>query len=160
MERDEESIVVGTRMVLVNKGTVEAPRVKARLVAQEFKTSEMKDELFAGTPGLGAIRFILSETASNRTEATRLMLMDVTGAFLYGYMRRRVYIELPPEEPKGKNVVGRLVKALYGLRDAPLIWKAHLTQSLKKAGIEECDVMPGIFRHRSRGILVAVHVKN
>ena len=117
------------------------------MVAEELKTSEMKDELFAGTPGLGAIRFILSETASCRTEHTRLMLMDVTGAFLYGFMRRRVYVELPPEETKGRNVFGRLVKALYGLRDAPLIWKAHLTSSLKEVGFEECPVMPGLFRH-------------
>ena len=154
MDDDPEGIVVGTRMVLVNKGTPEEPRVKARLVAQEFQTSEMKDELFAGTPGLSAIRFILSETASTRTEDTRLMLMDVTGAFLYGYMRRRVYIELPPEETKGQDVVGRLVKALYGLRDAPLIWKAHLAGSLREVGFEECPVMPGVFRHVKRKLML------
>ena len=113
-------------MVVVNKGTLEEPRVKARLVAQEFRTSEMQDELFAGTPGLGAIRFILSETASRRGKSVRIMILDVTGAFLYGYMRRKVYIELPAEETDGEDVVGELIKALYGLRDAPLIWKAHL----------------------------------
>ena len=90
----------------MNKGTLEEPRVKARLVAQEFKTSEMKYELFAGTLALTAIRYLLSSTAYSSDPRVRLMLMDVTGAFLYGEIRRRVYIELPEQEKKGKDVVG------------------------------------------------------
>ena len=86
------------------------------------------------------------------------MLMDVTGTFLYGNIRRRVYIRLPPEETQGQPVVGRLIKALYGLRDAPLIWKAHLAQSLKGIGFTECPVMPGVFRHSERSISLGVHV--
>ena len=54
MEKVENHLIVGTRMVVVNKGTLQEPRIKARLVAQEFRTSEMQDELFAGTPGVGA----------------------------------------------------------------------------------------------------------
>ena len=58
----------------------------------------------------------------------------------------------------GRDVVGKLVKALYGLRDAPLIWKANLAASLKEIGFCECPVMPGVFRHVERGLMLGVHV--
>ena len=41
---------VGVRWVKVNKGTVEDPNVRCRLVAQEFAKGEERDDLFAGTP--------------------------------------------------------------------------------------------------------------
>ena len=43
------SKVVGTKWVITNKGTAEAPRLKARLVAQEFATGKSLD-FFQGRP--------------------------------------------------------------------------------------------------------------
>ena len=55
-----------------------------------------------------------------------LVVVDVLGAFLYGKMRTAIYIELPTQDERygGKNLVGKgkLVKAMYGTRDAPQIW--------------------------------------
>ena len=42
------------------KGTEEHPIVKARLVAREFNTQDKRGELFAGTPGLMAMRALIS----------------------------------------------------------------------------------------------------
>ena len=118
-ELNPETKMVGTRWVLGNKGTAEAPRVKARLVCQEFATYRDMD-LFSGTPGLAAVKFILAELAQNTADRC-LMLLDITGAFLYGSMRRNVAIRLPSEAGCGPGVVGVLRKSLYGLRDAPQI---------------------------------------
>ena len=41
---------IGVRWVKVNKGTVEDPNVRCRLVAQEFAKGEVRDDLFAATP--------------------------------------------------------------------------------------------------------------
>lgn len=52
------------------------------------------------------------------------MILEVSCAFLYGAMRRRVYIELPRQDPMfGRGIfMGKLHKAMYGAWDAPQIW--------------------------------------
>ena len=50
--------IVGVRWVETDKGSVEAPRVRSRLVAQEFATSaDPLGELFAPTPPLAVVDF-------------------------------------------------------------------------------------------------------
>ena len=46
--------------VITNKGTEEHPIAKARLVAREFNTGDKRGESFAGTPGLMAMRTVIS----------------------------------------------------------------------------------------------------
>ena len=41
--------IAGVRWVKVNKGSQEAPKVRCRLVAQEFAGGEVRDDLFAGS---------------------------------------------------------------------------------------------------------------
>ena len=51
------------------------------------------------------------------------MALDFSKAFLYGDMEREVFIELPDDDVRksGGAFVGRLLKSMYGLRDAPQI---------------------------------------
>ena len=53
------------------------------------------------------------------------MLADVKKAVLYGDARRSLHIELPVEEPVSGtgDYVGKLERAMYGTRDAPMIWE-------------------------------------
>ncbi|GKD92889.1 putative ribonuclease H-like domain-containing protein, partial [Tanacetum coccineum] len=50
--------------------------------------------------------------------------MDVKSAFLYGNITEEVYVKQPPgfEDPSHPNKVYRVVKALYGLHQAPRAW--------------------------------------
>ncbi|GJV58178.1 ribonuclease H-like domain-containing protein [Tanacetum coccineum] len=50
--------------------------------------------------------------------------MDVKSAFLYGNITEEVYVKQPPgfEDPAHPNKVYRVVKALYGLHQAPRAW--------------------------------------
>ena len=49
----------------VNKDTKEVPKVRSRLVGEEFAHGERRDEdLYAPTPSLAAARFLLSTCAS------------------------------------------------------------------------------------------------
>ena len=50
------------------------------------------------------------------------MVVDVKRAFLHGHCTRTIYIELPGAESEGGRYVGKLVRALYGTRDALLDW--------------------------------------
>ena len=96
-EEDPEGISIETRWVITRKGE----NVKARLVGQEFADGTMKGELFAGTPGLGAMNYLISRATTKESGqiGKSIALMDVKTAFLYGRARRRIYIRLPPEDP-------------------------------------------------------------
>ena len=97
---------MGVKWVKTNKGTAKNPEVRCRLVAQEFATNDYRDDLFAGTPPLAAMRMLLSEAASRgreRSRRTKLMVLDIKKAFLYGVIRRSLYIELPPGDPRSEG---------------------------------------------------------
>ena len=86
------------------------------------------------------------------------MIADVTGAFLYGRLNRRVYITLPPEAGAEEDQVGLLERSLYGLRDAPQIWKRHVVGTLRILGFAEAPTIPGVLRHDFKRLWVVVHV--
>ena len=112
------------------KGTEEHPIAKARLVAREFNTGDKRGELFVGTPGLMAMRTVISRAMTKREDGAKrsIMLAGVKTAFLYGDARRRLYVRLRPEDPISPSgrYVGKLERATYGSRDAPMIWQDHL----------------------------------
>ena len=87
------------------------------------------------------------------------MLLDVKCAFLYGVMSRRVYIELPRQDPRyGSGAVGLLQKAMYGTQDAPQIWQNEVRNSMEELGLRVSAFQPSLYYHPERGILVTVHV--
>ena len=56
---------------LQTKGTEEHPIAKARLLAREFNTGDKRGELFAGTPGLMAMRTVISRVMTKCENGTR-----------------------------------------------------------------------------------------
>ena len=60
-----------------------SPVIKARLVGQEFADSTMRGELFAGTPGLPALRYLISKlaTVSPGRERMSLAILDIRVLF-------------------------------------------------------------------------------
>ena len=66
---DEEGKMISIKWV-TDKGTEEHPVAKARLAAREFHTGDKRGELFAGTPGLMAMRTVISR-AMTRCENGR-----------------------------------------------------------------------------------------
>ena len=152
MERDEEEKMISIKWVITNKGTDEHPIAKARLVAREFNTGDKRGELFAGTPGLMGMRTVISRATTRCENLARrsIMLADVKTAFLYGGARRSLDVELPPEDPLAASgrYVGNLERAVYGTRDAPMIWQDHLRKTLLDMKIKESVTHPGCFNMR------------
>ncbi|GJW83318.1 putative ribonuclease H-like domain-containing protein [Tanacetum coccineum] len=62
--------------------------------------------------------------------------MDVKSAFLYGKIDEEVYVSQPPGflDPKYPQKVYKVVKALYGLHQAPRAWYATLSTFLLQNG--------------------------
>ncbi|GJV36041.1 putative ribonuclease H-like domain-containing protein [Tanacetum coccineum] len=62
--------------------------------------------------------------------------MDVKSAFLYGTIEEEVYVHQPPGfvDPAHPNKVYKVVKALYGLHQAPRAWYETLSSFLLENG--------------------------
>ena len=124
-------------------------------VAKEFKIKDGAAELFSGTPGLLGIRLLLADVTTNNISRS-IMIADVKGPFLYGAVARTVFVDLPIEATGGRDCVGLLRRSLYGLRDAPQIWKAHLMRTLANEGFKESPTMPAVLTHVDKQIIVAL----
>merc|ERR1712078_729923 len=57
--------IIKTRWIDINKGDDKNLNYRSRMVGKEFNTGEM-DGLFAGTPPLEAVRFLIHEAATVR----------------------------------------------------------------------------------------------
>ncbi|CAM8887204.1 unnamed protein product [Rhodiola kirilowii] len=83
---------------------------------------------------MSSVRLFLSVASIKGWE---LHQMDVHNAFLHGDLHKEVYMRPPPgfAAPNGK--VCRLLKSLYGLRQAPRNWFAKLMFALVKFGFKQ-----------------------
>ena len=145
--------VIGTRWVDRQKGL----EVRSRFVGQEFADGDPRDDLFAGTPPLWLARLLVSMAASDRSKY--LMSLDVSCAFLYAPMEREIFIKLPPEDPwYGMGYVGRLLRALYGTRDAPLAWQKELSRTMRKLGFVVSKLHPSVYYHPRDQTWAVCHV--
>ena len=54
--------------------------------------------------------------------------------------------------------VGKLERAMYVTRDAPMIWQDHLGKTLLVMKFKESVTHPGVFQHETRDIFLCVHV--
>ncbi|GJS48318.1 putative ribonuclease H-like domain-containing protein [Tanacetum coccineum] len=73
--------------------------------------------------------------------------MDVKSAFLYGKIDEEVYVSQPPGfiDPKYPKKVYKVVKALYGLHQAPRAWYATLSTFLLKSGYRRGTIDKTLF---------------
>ena len=146
---------------------VKTAEIRSILVAQDLNFSKGKsgpDELFAPTPPFVAARYATSQCASSgrmpRELRRSLMALDFEKAFLNGNIKRDVCIVLPPEDSRSNGClnVGYLRTAMYGLREAPAIWQDVVQNRMEQLGFVACVIMPCVYFHPGRDVLVVAHV--
>ncbi len=54
--------------------------------------------------------------------------------------------------------MGKLIRALYRTRDAPLAWQTVVRSDMKMLGFKECKATNGVFTHGERDLRVVAHV--
>ena len=115
--------VIKSRWVDVNKGDDVAVSHRSRLVGKEFADKRV-DGLFAGTPPLEALRFLVHEAATvedsgshgvGSQEEKVIMIKDVVRTFFEAKATRKICVELPEEcaESLGGRNVALLNRSLY-----------------------------------------------
>nr|GFC29120.1 putative ribonuclease H-like domain-containing protein [Tanacetum cinerariifolium] len=121
-------------------------RNKARLVAQGHIQEEGIDyeEVFAPAVRIEAIRLFLAYASFM---GFLVYQMDVKSAFLYGTIEEEVYVCQPPgfEDPKYPDKVYKVVKALYGLHQAPRAWYETLATYLLENGFQRRTIDQTLF---------------
>ena len=93
--------VVDAKWLDTNKGDADNPNLRSRCVGREFNTGKMEG-LFAGTPPLEAVRFLIHEAATVRAKDDQqekvIMINGVARAFFEAPAVRQVCVELPDED--------------------------------------------------------------
>ena len=145
--------VVKTRWIDINKGDEDTPNYRSRLVAKEFNDGA-GEGLFASTPPLEALRFLISEAATERGredwEDKVIMVNDVVRAFFEAPMRRDICVELPAEAGEGEDMVGAL--------DHEPIRHTEKVRSFKnKNKANQSKYSPSVYHNKECGLITLVH---
>ncbi|GJX07084.1 putative ribonuclease H-like domain-containing protein [Tanacetum coccineum] len=140
-KRDKRSIVV---------------KNKARLVAQGHRQEEGidYDEVFAPVARIEAIRLFLAFASYM---GFLVYQMDVKSAFLYGTTEEEVYVHQPPGfvDPTHSNKVYKVVKAVYGLHQAPRAWYETLSSFLLENGFRRGTIDKTLFIKKNKSDIIS-----
>ena len=145
---------IGCKWVYAKKDGINnasSVRFKARLVAKGYAQKEGIDynEIFSLVVKHSSIRILLALVAQFDLE---LVQLDVKTAFLHGNLSEEIYICQPEGyEEKGKeNLVCKLNKSLYGLKQSPRQWYLRFDKVMKDFGYTRSQYDHCVYHKQTR----------
>nr|GEY80017.1 putative ribonuclease H-like domain-containing protein [Tanacetum cinerariifolium] len=152
---------IGSKWVFRNKKDERGIMIrnKARLIAQGHTQEEgiNYDEVFAPIARIEAIRLFLAYASFM---GFMVYQMDVKSAFCFGTIKEEVYVCQPLgfEDPAYPDKVYKVVKALYGLHQAPRAWYETLANYLLENGFQKGKIDQILFIKKQKGDILLVQV--
>jgi hypothetical protein len=136
-------------------GSIE--RFKARLVIKGFKQIFGKDydETFAPVARYESLKIVLAMATILDMEVHQ---MDVCTAFLNGKLLEDIYMKEPEGHKTGEDNVCKLLKSLYGLKQAGRIWYQLLHDFMTRNGFSRCHKEYCIYIQKDNGATTIVVV--
>nr|GEU52047.1 putative ribonuclease H-like domain-containing protein [Tanacetum cinerariifolium] len=126
---------------------------------ETFITEEGIDyeEVFALVARIKAIRLFLAYAFFM---GFMVYQMDVKSAFLYGTIEEEVYVCQPSgfEDPDYPDKVYKVVKAFYGLHQAPRAWYETLANYLLENGFQKGKIDQTLFIKKQKGDILLAHI--
>ncbi|GMF25738.1 unnamed protein product [Phytophthora fragariaefolia] len=112
-------------------------RYKARLVAKGFKQKFGVDffETYSPVANLNSIRVVLSVVVA---EAYVTEQLDADTAYLNSDLMEQVFMEVPYGITNAENMMCKLDKAIYGLKQAASAWHQTIHAVFMKIGFRSC----------------------
>jgi hypothetical protein len=142
--------ILRTMLTFVTKrfadtGIVE--KYKARRVADGSQQTDV-DDTHAPTVGAVTLRIVLTVSAREKMRHSKV---DVESAFLIEDIDRPTHVQLPVAYTNYHGVaprVWKLLKSLYGLRQAPRLFWIGLKKELERQGFKSSDHDPCLSTRR------------
>lgn len=118
--------------------TSSAVRYKARLVVRGFSQQKGIDyqETYSPAVRYSSIRFLIAIAVKKQL---RIRQLDAVTAFLNGEIEEEIYMLQPERFDDGSGRVCRLLKSLYGLKQASRAWNNKLDEVLATCELKRCD---------------------
>jgi hypothetical protein len=151
---------IGSKWVLkTNHNTDRSTQYKARLVIKGYKQTAF-GEMYAPVGKLTTLRYLIS--LIGRYELT-MDLFDIVSAFLNPEIDDEdIYMTLPggcQERLDAPNIIVRLRKALYGLKEGPQLWHDNINAFLLSLGFTQSSADPNLYL-RCDGILILLYIED
>ena len=141
----QKTRIIPSTWAVVYKGAPGAGKVKARLCARGDREPNVETiRTDAPTASKDSIRILLSVAAST---AWKLHSLDFQAAFIQGKDIDRELFMRPPPDVRQANpgMIFRLIKRIYGLRDASRGWILEVREFLISLGMQQSAMDRALF---------------
>jgi Reverse transcriptase (RNA-dependent DNA polymerase) len=105
------------------------------------------DEIFSPVVDFSTVRTALT-LAFNDNE--HVHHVDVTGAFLHGYLSKPLYMMLPTWFEDGSRKICKLKESIHELMQAPRIWHQHLREHLSELNFKPVAYTECLFERATK----------
>ncbi|KAL2267988.1 hypothetical protein VTJ83DRAFT_2834 [Remersonia thermophila] len=130
-------------------------KAKARIcVRGDLQRQSTLETTYAATLAARTFRLMMAIAAHFDLEVHQF---DVKQAFLNALLEAPVYCELP-EGYKQPGKCVQLLRALYGLRESPLLWYREFSSTLRKLGLKASKEEPCLFYDDQRKVTIVFYV--
>ena len=155
LEGEVPKNILDTKLVLKIKRNPDGTedKKKARLTARGFLQRFGLDYRKTSSPVSTKTVFKLI-LANAKRRKRKTMIIDFCAAFLYPLLKEDIYLQLPDIFGKDSGKIVKLLKTLYGLKQASHEWHNALVRVLKEFGFEQApeDIDQCLFIHRKYDI--------
>jgi hypothetical protein len=135
-------------------------KYKARLVIKGYLQVKGVDfdKVYAPVVSKVSLRLLLAIAA---VEDLHIYQLDVKTAFLHGTLKEEIYMEATAGMRYPPGTILRLLKSLYGLRQAPRVWHEEIRAFILNQGFRQSVIDRGVFIYVSVGgshVYLAIYV--
>jgi len=156
----EDKKAIGCKWVYKVKDNADGfvSRYKARLVAKGYAQTYgiNYEETYSLVAKMTTVRAIIAMVAA---KGWSLHQMDVKNVFFHGDLQEEMYMEQPPGyvNQTHPNLVCRLKKTLYGLKQTPRAWSKKIGEYLVTSGFQTFDAYFSLYvKKTDHGIVIIV----
>lgn len=150
---------IGSRWVFKLKKNSEGvvTRYKARLVAQGFSQEKgiNYNETYSPVANFSLIRLLLALAVEFRWYTRHV---DIKCAYLYGKLDEEIYMKLPPMHRDEEELIVKLLRPIYGLKQSGRNWNHELNKFLIEQDFERMKSSNCVYTKKNWIILI-VYIK-